>query len=196
MWRILSVGDARVSWRKDTDGRWWQGDVSGDWNKVPGSVKDQFHAEYCRTVSDDPCTCTRPWRSTGAGEGNTNADGSMFYVEDHDGGPGSFRACLDVDLARTFTGAEGFATLEVAADGGMDVPHSEKKFPGFDNESKELNADVHREHIHGIHVTNDDESEDLNTDVHREHIFGIHVANYMTSLQEEDEEAYKKHLSR
>merc|ERR1712176_1054301 len=35
-----------------------------------------------------------------------------------------------------------------------------------------------------------------NADVHREHIFGIHVANYMTSLQEEDEEAYKKHFSR
>merc|ERR1712107_164368 len=28
------------------------------------------------------------------------------------------------------------------------------------------------------------------------HIFGLHVANYMTSLQEEDEEAYKKHFSR
>merc|ERR1712142_834026 len=77
-------------------------------------------------------------------EGNTNVDGSMFYVED-----------------------------QGAVDGGIDVPHSEKRFPGYDTESKELNADVHRQHI-----------------------FGLHVANYMTSLQEEDEEAYKKHFSR
>merc|ERR1712039_334977 len=58
-------------------------------------------------------------------------------------------------------------------DGGLDIPHSEKRFPGYDSESKELNADVHRQHI-----------------------FGLHVANYMTSLQEEDEEAFKKHFSR
>jgi len=95
-------------------------------------------------------------------EGNTNVDGSMFYVEDQDGGPGAFRACLDVGLARTSTGAKVFAALKGAVDGGMDIPHSEKRFPGYDNESKELNADVHREHI-----------------------FGVHVANYMTSLQEE-----------
>ena len=39
-------------------------------------------------------------------EGNTNVDGSMFCVEDQDGGPGAFRACLDVGLARTSTGAK------------------------------------------------------------------------------------------
>merc|ERR1712173_212244 len=100
-------------------------------------------------------------------EGNTNVDGSMFYVEDQDGGPGAFRACLDVGLARTSTGAKVFAALKGAVDGGIDIPHSEKRFPGYDAESKELNADVHRQHI-----------------------FGLHVANYMTSLQEEDKKAY------
>ena len=39
-------------------------------------------------------------------EGNTNVDGSMFCVEDQDSGPGAFRACLDVGLARTSTGAK------------------------------------------------------------------------------------------
>ena len=39
-------------------------------------------------------------------EGNSNVDGSMFYVEDQDDGPGAFRACLDVGLARTSTGAK------------------------------------------------------------------------------------------
>jgi len=106
-------------------------------------------------------------------EGNSNIDGTMFYVEDQDDGPGAFRACLDVGLARTSTGAKVFAALKGAVDGGLDIPHSEKRFPGYDSEGKELNADVHRQHI-----------------------FGLHVAEYMKSLQEEDEEQFKKHFSR
>merc|ERR1712183_696957 len=106
-------------------------------------------------------------------EGNTNVDGSMYAVEDNDDGPGAFRACLDVGLARTSTGAKVFAAMKGAVDGGLDIPHSEKRFPGYDAESKELNADVHRGHI-----------------------FGLHVADYMRHLQEEDEEAYKRQFSR
>merc|ERR1712107_939976 len=85
-------------------------------------------------------------------EGNTNVDGSMYAVEDNDDGPGAFRACLDVGLARTSTGAKVFAAMKGAVDGGLDIPHSEKRFPGYDAESKELNADVHRAHIFGVHV--------------------------------------------
>ena len=79
---------------------------------------------------------------------------------------------LNMNKSATFV-FQVFAALKGAVDGGLDIPHSEKRFPGYDSESKSLNADVHREHI-----------------------FGVHVANYMTSLQEEDEEAYKKHFSR
>merc|ERR1711892_934248 len=39
-------------------------------------------------------------------EGNTKIDGEMYCVEDNDDGPGAFRACLDVGLARTSTGAK------------------------------------------------------------------------------------------
>merc|ERR1712013_790840 len=45
-----------------------------------------------------------------------------------------------------------FAAMKGAVDGGLDIPHSEKRFPGYDAESKELNADVHRAHIFGGHV--------------------------------------------
>merc|ERR1719209_1731209 len=68
---------------------------------------------------------------------------TMYAVEDNDDGPGAFRACLDVGLARTSTGAKVFAAMKGAVDGGLDIPHSEKRFPGYDAESKELNADVH-----------------------------------------------------
>merc|ERR1712155_215398 len=104
----------------------------------------------------------------GAYAGCTEVDGEVFCVEDNDDGPGAFRACLDVGLARTSTGAKVFAAMKGAVDGGLDIPHSEKRFPGYDAESKELNADVHRAHI-----------------------FGGHVADYMRHLIEEDEDAYK-----
>merc|ERR1712098_898632 len=74
-------------------------------------------------------------------EGNTEINGELYNVEDEDDGPGAFRACLDVGLARTSTGAKVFAALKGAADGGLDIPHSEKRFPGYDNESKSLNAE-------------------------------------------------------
>merc|ERR1711976_487923 len=42
----------------------------------------------------------------------------------------------------------------------------------------------------------DAESKELNADVHRGHIFGGHVADYMRHLIEEDEDTYKKQFSR
>merc|ERR1712018_374588 len=109
----------------------------------------------------------------GAYEGNTEVDGSLFMVEDNDEGPGAFHACLDVGLARTTTGAKVFGAMKGAADGGLDIPHSEKRFPGYDKEEKEYSAEVHRNHI-----------------------FGQHVAEYMRQLLDKDEDAYKRQFSR
>ena len=71
----------------------------------------------------------------------------MHCVENNDGGPGAFRTYLDVGLARTSTGAKVSAALKGAVDGGLDIPHSEKRFPGYDGEAKFFNADVHRAHL-------------------------------------------------
>merc|ERR1711874_242743 len=48
----------------------------------------------------------------GTYEGNKNVDGTHFCVEDVDDGPGAFRACLDVGLARTSTGAKIFGYMK------------------------------------------------------------------------------------
>ena len=37
-------------------------------------------------------------------------------------------------------------------DGGLDIPHSEKRFAGFDKETKQLDPEVHRKYIFGGHV--------------------------------------------
>jgi len=80
---------------------------------------------------------------------------------------------LDVGLKRTTTGAKIFGALKGAADGGLHIPHSVKRFPGYDNASNEYKADVHRKHI-----------------------MGIHVADYMKQLQGDDEDSYKRQFSK
>nr|CAG4649521.1 EOG090X09YS [Scapholeberis mucronata]SVE93753.1 EOG090X09YS [Scapholeberis mucronata] len=105
-------------------------------------------------------------------QGCTEVTGGVFNVEDVEKGPGAFRAFLDVGLARTTTGARIFGAMKGVVDGGIDVPHSTKRFPGYDAESKEFDAEVHRKHI-----------------------MGLHVADYMRQLMDEDEEAYKRQFS-
>jgi len=106
-------------------------------------------------------------------EGQKDVNGEYYCVECADGQPKAFKAVLDVGLYRTTTGARIFGALKGAVDGGLDIPHSEKRFPGWDNEGKELKADVHRKHI-----------------------FGQHVADYMRNLLDEDEGAFKRQFSR
>lgn len=106
-------------------------------------------------------------------KGCEEPDGNDYFVEGVDGQPGPFRCYLDIGLARTTTGAKVFGALKGAVDGGLDIPHSNKRFPGYDNESNEFDAEVHRNHI-----------------------FGQHVANYMRSLQEDDDDAFRKQFSK
>jgi len=103
-------------------------------------------------------------------EGQTDVDGDEFYEEADSGEKASFRCYLDTGLARTSTGARIFGVLKGAADAGIDIPHSPKRFPGFSGGK-------------------------LDASVHKKHIFGGHVAEYMDMLEEEDEEKYKAHFA-
>jgi large subunit ribosomal protein L5e len=105
-------------------------------------------------------------------EGTTEVNGDEYNVEEAESGPGAFRCYLDVGLNRTTTGARVFAAMKGAVDGGLNVPHSMKRFPGYDAESKSFNAEVHRNHI-----------------------MGQHVAEYMRQLEENDPDAYKRQFS-
>ncbi|CAN1137172.1 60S ribosomal protein L5, partial [Linum perenne] len=37
-------------------------------------------------------------------------------------------------------------------DGGIDIPHNDKRFAGFSKDSKSLDAEVHRKYLYGVHV--------------------------------------------
>ena len=114
-------------------------------------------------------------------EGNTEVDGSIpsteykkkkYYVSEVDEDKRPFRALLDVGTKATTTGCRIFGALKGASDGGLDIHHSEKRFPGYDSESKEYDADMHRERI-----------------------MGGHVGEYMEYLDEEDNQKYKEHFA-
>jgi len=108
-------------------------------------------------------------------EGNTEINGEDFNVEADEEGKAPFKALLDVGLQRTTTGARVFGALKGACDGGLSVPHGDKRFPGTTAEGKEVKA---------------------NPEVHRKYIFAGHVAEYMAKLEEADPEAYQKQFSR
>ena len=107
-------------------------------------------------------------------EGVTEPDGELLETEalEGDDEPRPFKCFLDVGLKRTSTGSRVFAAMKGASDGGIYIPHSGKRFPGFDPESKELDADTLRSYI-----------------------FGGHVSEFMESLEEEDDERFRKHFS-
>ncbi|RWW86228.1 hypothetical protein BHE74_00005001 [Ensete ventricosum] len=80
-----------------------------------------------------------------------NATGEDFSVEPAESRR-PFRALLDVGLVRTTTGNRVFGALKGALDGGLDIPHSDKRFAGFKKDEKQLDAEVHRNYIFGGHV--------------------------------------------
>jgi large subunit ribosomal protein L5e len=108
-------------------------------------------------------------------QGNTKSEelGNDYTVEPLDDGPRPFLALLDVGLARTTTGSRIFGALKGALDGGLNVPHSEKRFFGFDKEAKKLDPKQLRKVI-----------------------FAGHVSDYMKSLSQSNPERYKKHFAR
>ena len=109
-------------------------------------------------------------------EGNVGDDdehlGEDFTVEPNDDGPRPFTCFLDVGLHITSTGSKVFACMKGALDGGIDIPHNEKRLFGYDPDSKELDNDMLRGHILGEHVT-----------------------DFMEQMQEDEPDQYAKQFS-
>lgn len=78
-----------------------------------------------------------------------------------------FKAVLDVGIVSTTTGNRAFGALKGACDGGLHIPHSIKRYPGYKDGNYDAKA-------------------------HRERIFGVHVDNYMKDLKEDSKEDFQK----
>jgi large subunit ribosomal protein L5e len=105
-------------------------------------------------------------------QGNESIDGKHYLVE-ADGDSNPFYVLLDIGLVRTTTGARVFGAMKGAVDGGLNIPHKDKRFPGYSAEKKKFDSRVLRKYI-----------------------FGGHVADYMRHLEAEDPEKYQKHFSK
>lgn len=116
-------------------------------------------------------------------------------------GPRPFKAFLDVGLKRTSTGARVFGAMKGASDGGIFVPHSENRFPGYDPEAKELDAETLQKYIYGgTFLVFSPFLSKRGRELIIFFFFLIlvllgHVAEFMESLEEEDDERFKKHFS-
>ncbi len=89
-----------------------------------------------------------------------------------------FYALLDVGLHRASTGARLFGALKGACDGGIDITHSDRRFPG-------------------TKWDNFEESYVSNPEKHRGRIFGDHIRDYMKLLMEsKTKQTYETRFSR
>merc|ERR1712227_970905 len=108
----------------------------------------------------------------GTPEVTAEFEDAFVHGNDEDG-PSAFHALLDVGLKRTTLGSKIFAAMKGAFDGGLEIPHTEKKFYGYDPEEKEYDAEAHKERI-----------------------LGGHLATYMSSLEEEEPEMYQEKFAK
>lgn len=100
-------------------------------------------------------------------------NGRTYYMEEIDEERRPFRAFLDVGIKNTTTGARVFGALKGASDGGLDIPHNHKRFPGYSKDTKSFDAEGHVARI-----------------------MGEHISEYMEEMLDDDEEKYKMHFSK
>ena len=104
-------------------------------------------------------------------KGTDKTSGEDYNVyDDCDDNRQPFKAVLDVGIVSTTTGNRVFGALKGACDGGLNIPHSVKRYPGYSEDKYDAKA-------------------------HRDRIFGVHVDNYMKDLKEESNDDYQKQFS-
>jgi len=111
-------------------------------------------------------------------KGKEECDGEDYHIEDEESEQRPFKCILDVGLQSTCVGHRMWGALKGAVDGGLHIPHNNKKFPGYkapDEKGQEAEYDA---------------------DAHRERIFGQHVKEYMEMLEEEDPTKYEAHFAK
>jgi len=111
-------------------------------------------------------------------EGVKEADGEDFHIEDEESERRPFKCILDVGMQRTCMGHRMWGALKGAVDGGLHIPHTNKKFPGF--------------------VPAEEKGQDptYEAEEHKTKIFGGHLKDYMESMSEEDPTKYEAHFSK
>ncbi len=110
-------------------------------------------------------------------KGNDKIDGNDYDVSaSANAKKRPFKAILDIGIRRPTTGNRVFGVMKGATDGGIHVPHSVKKFPGYTKGQKKKDSKY-------------------DASVHRDRIYGVHIDAYMELLKEKGEDLYQKQFS-
>jgi len=110
--------------------------------------------------------------------GVEECDAEEFHIEEEENDRRPFKCLLDVGLKRTTHGSRIWGALKGAVDGGLHIPHSIKRFPGY-KPPEEKGAE-----------------EEYDAEAHKDRILGDHVATYMSELKEEDKEKYERQFAK
>lgn len=144
---------------------------------IPCGYKN-YAAAYCTGL----LIARRALKKVGLDEkfaGKEELNGEEYHVEEEENDDQRpLKAILDVGLRRTSVGARMWAALKGAVDGGLYVPHSIKRFPGY-KAAEEKGAEP-----------------EYDAEAHKERLFGNHVKEYMEMLQEEDPTKYEAHFAK
>ena len=153
--------------------------------------------------------------------GLEEASGEDYTVEPADGAPRPFAVLLDTGLKRTSTGSRVFGALKGALDGGLDIPHGDKRFVGYDADSKVRSFffffQEHRRATTNLRKLTSSppppllpkleqqkqpqqkttsKTQKLDNEVLEKYILGGHVGEFMEELKEEDPEKYQVQFAR
>jgi len=104
--------------------------------------------------------------------GTETITGEDYTVEPVCPGPRPFSVIIDTGLKITSTGSKIFGVLKGALDGGLNIPHNEKRFQGYNRITKKYDPEVMRKYI-----------------------FGGHIADFMKELEEEEPDLFSLQFS-
>jgi large subunit ribosomal protein L5e len=146
-----------------------------------------YSAAYCTGL----LIARRLLKQVGLGDiykANTNIDGNLYTVEhNEEADRRPFKALLDVGINATTTGARIFGALKGACDGGLNVPHTAKRFPGYKRAKTQVTNNKRGKAVEAEKIESS-----FDHKVHRDRIFGNHVNTYMNQLKKEDPERFKR----
>ena len=125
-------------------------------------------------------------------QGQTKVDGELYSVQDHVADRRPFKAFLDVGLTRTTTGNRVFGAMKGACDGGLFIPHNEKRFPGYHLQKAEVVTNKKGKKIEG---PTEKAKATFDAKEHKAHIFGEHVQAYYDLLKKGNADAFKRQFA-
>jgi len=118
-------------------------------------------------------------------KGVEKVSGDDYNVNNDMGDRRPFKCFLDIGLQRSSTGAKIFGSLKGGVDGGLNIPHENKRFVGYSLSTEETQGKRGK-------VESTTKTVKWEPKILRDHIFGNHIQIYMDLLKKDSKDIYDK----